>query len=63
MISDVLFDAIQEIRRYQREFPECYKGLELEIARVITVMDELRAKLEASRRPHSTGKVELTNGV
>jgi hypothetical protein len=46
MISDVLFDAIEEIRRYQKEFPKCYNSLQLEIARVILVMDELRAKLD-----------------
>jgi len=46
MISDVLFEAVEEIRRYQREFPHSYDDLKLEIARVIIVMDELRFKLD-----------------
>ena len=46
MISDVLFDAIAEIREYQRAMPQVYDNLRVEIARVIVVMDELRVKLD-----------------
>ena len=45
MISDVLFEAVEELRRYQREF-RCYDGLEPEINQVIIVMDALRKKLD-----------------
>ena len=46
MISDVHIRAtVEELRRYQREFPQCYDGLRLEINQVIIAMDALRAKL------------------
>jgi hypothetical protein len=46
MISDVLSDAVAEIRQYQRDFPEVYDSLKLEIAHVIEVMEELRRYLD-----------------
>jgi hypothetical protein len=55
MISDTLSDAVAAIRRYQRRMPEVYGQLEIEIARVIVVMDELRVKLDSC-------DVECVNG-
>ena len=47
MISDVLFEAVEEIRRYQEHMPESYEGLERPIENVITVVDALRLYLDA----------------
>jgi hypothetical protein len=52
MISDVLFDAVEEIRRYQRDMPDAYESMQAEIDAVTTAMDLLRAKLDA---PPSSG--------
>jgi hypothetical protein len=42
MLSDVLFDAIQEIHRYQQEMPDIYEKDRAEIEKVIEAMDTLR---------------------
>ena len=47
MISDVLFDAVEEIRRYQRDMPDAYESMQAEIDAVTTAMDLLRARLDA----------------
>jgi hypothetical protein len=49
MISDVLFEAADEIRRYLREFDQCYpKGsdVEIEIQSLLKKMDTLRLELD-----------------
>lgn len=51
MISDVLFDAIEEIRRYQRDFAGVYDGLQDEIEPVVTTMKELQHKLDKVGHP------------
>ena len=59
MISDVLFDAVEELRRYQREFPQSYDGLSLEINQVIIVMDALGqswTRLLANWMPKSSNR-------
>jgi hypothetical protein len=48
MISDVLSDAVAQIKDYQ-EHPgtkDCYTGIEAEIANVLFVMDSLRMILD-----------------
>ncbi len=47
MISDVLFEAIKEIERYQREMPHVYDQYKTEIAHVKVEMSMLLAKLDA----------------
>jgi len=47
MISDVLSDAIAEIRQYQAEMPEVYGKIKRKIDTVVTIMDALRAELDA----------------
>lgn len=47
MISDVLYEAILNIREYQKALPECYAGIAGEINAVVKAMDKLRAKLDA----------------
>jgi hypothetical protein len=47
MISDVLFDAVEEIRQYQRDIPEWYGGdLKPRIDAVIEQMKELQELLD-----------------
>ena len=48
MISDTLFDAVDEIEQYQREMPDAYADLAAEISVVKTVMDGLRMVLDAA---------------
>ncbi len=43
MLSDALFDAIAEIRRYQRDYPELYSTHKDRIDQVVQSMDRLRA--------------------
>jgi hypothetical protein len=45
MISDVLFQAIQEIEEYQRDFPMCYDDVGGEIDRVKEAMRSLQRTL------------------
>ncbi len=42
MISDVLSDAIHEIKRYQREMPDVYNDHKEKIERAKKVMNDLR---------------------
>lgn len=53
MISDVLFEAIAEIERYQRSFPKSYDGLRVEIGKVTAVMNALKTLLDC---PPSKGQ-------
>ena len=46
MISDILFEAIEEIERYQKDFSECYDELRAEIDAVKEIMSALRIKLD-----------------
>lgn len=48
MISDVLFECIEHIKRYQTDpvFSGCYDDIREEIDQVVCVMDSLRAKLD-----------------
>ncbi|MBV8535840.1 MAG: hypothetical protein JO128_09620 [Alphaproteobacteria bacterium] len=42
MISDTLFDAIAEIRDYQRRLPQMYDGMKAEIDSVVARMEALK---------------------
>lgn len=46
MISDVLHEAVAEIKRYQQSLPQCYDGLRVEIGKVTAAMDALRTWLD-----------------
>jgi hypothetical protein len=48
MLRDVLAKAVDEIERCQRDDPDSYKDLAVEIAVVKTVMSGLRLLLEVS---------------
>lgn len=48
MISDVLFDTGEEMKRYEREMPDAYAALVSEISVVKTVMDSLRMVVDAA---------------
>ena len=48
MISDVLFEAVSEIERYQREMPDIYRPLQSEIDDVKQVIERLRTKLDSA---------------
>jgi hypothetical protein len=61
MISDVLCEAVTEIERYQRDFPNAYSGLKAEIDKVKAVMNALRAYLDcppAGRYPRYDAAME-----
>lgn len=51
MISDVLSDAVDEIRHYQREWPDNYSPLDPAIKTVCEVMDALRLHLDTPPGP------------
>ncbi len=46
MIGDVLYDAIQELERYQREMPDSYDDMRDEIEACKNAMRKLRRKLD-----------------
>ena len=46
MISDVLFEALQEIERYQREMPDVYSDMAADIERVKVEMQTLQRRLD-----------------
>ncbi len=46
MISDTLFDAIDEIETYQMKYPECYGELKDDIEVVKKVMSGLQERLD-----------------
>jgi hypothetical protein len=54
MISDILFEAIEEIERYQNDFSECYDDLREEIDAVKDAMKALKIKLDTPPLPHSS---------
>jgi hypothetical protein len=51
MISDVLFEALQQIERYQKESPDMYDEMKDEIEQVKHVMRRLLHKLDDPRPP------------
>lgn len=53
MISDILSDAVSELRRYMQEQPEVYADTKHMIDPLINHMDALRAFLD-SRQPAMT---------
>jgi len=46
MISDVLFDAGEDIRRYLADMPDVYTEVLPEVLLVLAAMDALREKLD-----------------
>ena len=46
VISDTLFDAIEDIRRYQQRMPEAYSNLRPQIDSVVRQMDLLKVYLD-----------------
>jgi hypothetical protein len=46
MISDVLFDAVEEIENYQRDLPEAYENWRSLIAECKDAMRSLQKKLD-----------------
>ena len=46
MISDVLSEAIDEIERYQRDFPDTYRECRIEINATLQAMRRLRDFLD-----------------
>ena len=62
MISDVLSDAIREIRRYQRDF-ECYRNLKPELDALVERMDVMRALLDTSDEELFTQRLARVRSV
>ncbi len=54
MLSDVLFEAVEEIERCQADFAEAYAPYKDEIEEVKKAMRELQAKLDSPLRPGET---------
>lgn len=46
MIPDMLFDAIEKIEKYQRDFPDIYDHMKADIEAVKIIMRDLQRKLE-----------------
>jgi hypothetical protein len=46
MSSDVLFDAAEAIRGYQRDQPDAYDGMKAELDRLLAEMDRIRIVLD-----------------
>jgi len=53
MISDVLFEAREEISRYRQEFPDVYDEIRDEIDRVKAAMETLQRRLDDPSSPRS----------
>lgn len=51
MISDVLYEALRDIRSYQLDEPEMYDGLRQEIDEVRVAMAKLLAQLDTTAAP------------
>jgi hypothetical protein len=62
MISDVLFDALEQIHAYQRNFPGVYDDLEKEINLVVAGMDWLRHRLDQCPEESTTAITEEQGG-
>jgi hypothetical protein len=57
MISDILFQAVQAIERYQREMPHHYDQLRAEIDEVKAAMRGLQRRLDrALERPEKSDR-------
>jgi len=59
MISDVLFDAIDQIKGYQEHLPQVYADLEKQINLVVAAMDWLRAELDKAPEAEADADVDL----
>jgi hypothetical protein len=60
MVSDLLHQAIEDIRGYLKEFPDIYtKEWRKPIGRVIAEMVAILAKLQAPGSPERVGKERL----
>lgn len=46
MLSDTLFDAAEEIRRYRAEYPGYYEDYAMELDRLLRQMDDIRTRLD-----------------
>ncbi len=46
MISDILFDASEEIKEYLKKYPQTYKNIKEDIMIVLKEMDNIRKKLD-----------------
>jgi hypothetical protein len=46
MISDTLFEAIEEIRDYQESMPKSYDEIRSELGVVVTLMEAMRTVLD-----------------
>ena len=62
MISDVLFEAIEEIERYETEFPKVYEGL-TELAEVKAAMSKLQRKLDTPPSVSEMGRAIARKGI
>jgi hypothetical protein len=47
MLSDALHEAVEEIEKYQRDYPKVYDAMKDEIEPVKVAMNKLRQKLDA----------------
>lgn len=47
MISDVLSDAVSQLRRYQEEFPETYDDVKEDLNIIVYIMDYARSRLDS----------------
>lgn len=59
MISDVLFDAIDQIQGYQEHLPHVYADKEKQINIVIAAMDWLRHELDQCPEAEADADVDL----
>lgn len=51
MISDVLYEAVEEIRQYQQTFPETYDTLRKHLNALVTHMESVRSYLDTAHAP------------
>lgn len=50
-ISDVLYEASEEIREIMRDRPEAYEAMKARLGRLLGTMDRLRAELDNAPLP------------
>jgi hypothetical protein len=51
MISDVLFEALEEIARYRKEFPSCYDDCDPMLDHLCKVMADVQAYFDSPVKP------------
>lgn len=62
MISDILFDAAEDIKQYQIDCPGAYDPIRAKIDEVVVAMEELRITLDTPPR-HDSPRTSIQHSI